>query len=80
MKNPHIKESETQRTLEALNPSKGAGPGGHFPKALKTLSPYIAHTLSRIFNPSLQTWRQVIVAPIAKHPAQQTQTYSDRSV
>ncbi len=45
---PHIIESETQRVLEALNPNKGAGPDGLFPKALKTLSPYIAPTLSRI--------------------------------
>ncbi len=40
--------SETQRALEALN--KGAGPDGLFPKALKTLSPYKALTLSRILT------------------------------
>ncbi len=82
MANPHITESETQRTLEALNPNKGAGPDGLFPKVLKTLSPYIAPTLTHIFNLSLQTsqipddWRHTIVTPVAKHPTQQTQTYS----
>ncbi len=40
--NPHITESEIQRALDALNPNKGAGPDGLFPKDLKTLSPYIA--------------------------------------
>ncbi len=55
MANPHITESETQRALEALNPIKGAGPDGLFLKALKTLSPYIAPTLSRILNLFLQT-------------------------
>ncbi len=55
MATPHITESETQRALEALNPNKGAGPDGLFPKALKTLSPNIAPTLSRIFKLSLQT-------------------------
>ncbi len=49
MATPHITESETQRVLQSLNPNKGAGPDGLFPKALKTLSPYIAPTLSRIF-------------------------------
>ncbi len=55
MANTHIMESETQRALKALNPNKGAGPGGLFPEALKTLSPHITPTLSRIFNLSLQT-------------------------
>ncbi len=36
MVNPHIRESETQGALENLNPNKGAGPNGIFPKALKT--------------------------------------------
>ncbi len=44
MATPHITESETQTALEALNPNKGAGPDGLFPKALinpKSLhSPY----------------------------------------
>ncbi len=53
--NPYITESEAQRDLEALNSNKGAGSDGFFPKALKTLSPYIAPTLSRIFNLPLQT-------------------------
>ncbi len=74
MATPHITESETQRALESLNPNKGAGPDGLFPKALKTLSPYIAPTLTRIFNLSLQAslipddWRHAIVTPVAKAP------------
>ncbi len=50
MANPHTTESEAQRALEALNPNKGAGPDGLFPKALRTLSHYIAPTLSRILT------------------------------
>ncbi len=46
--NPHITELETQRALDALNPNKGTGPDELFPKALKTMSPYIASTLSSI--------------------------------
>ncbi len=74
MANPHITEPETQRALEALNPNKGTGPYGLFPKALKTRSPYIAPILYRIFNLSLQTshihddWRHAIVTPVAKTP------------
>ncbi len=74
-------KSETQSALEALNPSKGAGPDGLYPKALKTLSPYIAPTLSRIFNLSLQTsqipddWHRAIVTPGAKTPRTADQTY-----
>ncbi len=74
MATPHITESETQRALESLNPNKGAGPDGLFPKALKTLSPYIATTLTRIFKLSLQTsqipddWRHAIVTPVTKAP------------
>ncbi len=45
MANPHITESETQRAIEALNPNKGAGPDGLFPKALKTLGPFVAPAL-----------------------------------
>ncbi len=72
--NPHITELETQKVLEIRNPSKGAGPDGLFPKALKTPSPYIASTLSYIFNLSLQTsqipddWLNAIVTPVAKVP------------
>ncbi len=39
MKKTHVAESETQRALEVLNPNKGVGPVGRYPKALKTLSP-----------------------------------------
>ncbi len=55
MSNPLITESETQRALKDLNPNKGAGPYGLFPKAHKTWSPYIAPILSHISNLSLQT-------------------------
>ncbi len=74
MATPRITESEVQRALEALNHNKGASLDGLFPKALKTLSPYIAPTLSRIFNLYLQTsqipddWRHAIVTPVAKTP------------
>ncbi len=84
--NPHITESETQTALEALNPNKRAGPGGLFPKALKTLSPYIAPTFSLIFKLSLQIFqtpddrRHAIVTSVAKEPrTQKTQTYSGSS-
>ncbi len=84
MATPHITESETQTALEALNPNKGAGPNGLFPKALKTLSPYIAPTSSRIFNLSLQTSQMTGATPLLpqlqKHPSPQTQTYSGPSV
>ncbi len=71
MANPLITVSETQR---ALNPNKGTGPDGLFVKALKTLSPYLSPTISRIFNLSLQTsqisddWRHAIVTPVTKTP------------
>ncbi len=74
MATPHITDSETQRAPEDLNSNKGAGPDGLFPKALKTLSPYIAPELSHIFNLSLQTsqipddWLYAIVTPVAKAP------------
>ncbi len=51
-----------------------AGPDGLFPKALKTLSPSIAPTLSRICKIAFQTsqipddWRSAIVTPVAKAP------------
>ncbi len=50
MANPHVPESEAQRALEALNLNNAAGPDGLFPIALKTLSPYITPTLSRMFT------------------------------
>ncbi len=86
MANPHVTESETQRALEALNPNKGADPNGHFPKALKTLSPYIAPTLSRTLTSpckppsSPMTGATPLLPLLQKHPAQQTQTYSGPSV
>ncbi len=74
MANTHITESEIQRALEALNLNGGTGPDGLFPKTLKTLSPYIAPSLSRIFKISLQTsqisddWRHAIATPVANTP------------
>ncbi len=74
MTNTHITESETQRALEALNLNEGTGPDGLFPKTLKTLSSYIAPSLSRIFKISLQTsqifddWRHAIATPVANAP------------
>ncbi len=67
-------ELEIKRALDALNPDTGAVPGSVIPKALKTLSPFIAPTLFSIFNLSLQTsqipdnWRHTIVIPVAKLP------------
>ncbi len=72
--------------LEALNPNKGAGPDGLFPKALKTLSPYIAPTLSRLLTSpskpprSLMTGATPLLPQLPPPPAQQTQTYSGPSV
>ncbi len=57
---------------------------GFFPKPLDHESLRIPYAL-RIFNVSLQTsqipddWRHAIVTPVAKAPAQQTQTYSGPS-
>ncbi len=82
MANPHITESETHR---ALNQNKGAGPDGLFPKALKTLIPYIAPSLSRVLtSPSklsrpLMTGTSSLLPQLQKHPAQQTQTDSGPS-
>ncbi len=70
MANPLI--TETQRALEALNPNKGAGTDGIFPKAVATLSPYIDPTISSIVYLSLRTsqvpddWHRSIVTPVAK--------------
>ncbi len=70
MTTPVITVSESQGDLEALTSNKGAGPGGLFPKALKTLASYVAPTLYRIFNLSLQAsqipddWSHAIVTPV----------------
>ncbi len=78
MATPHVTESEPQKAPEALNSNEGAGPDG--------LIPYIAPTISRIFNLSLETsqipddWFHAIVTPVKKHPTQQTQTYSGPTV
>ncbi len=71
MANLHITESETQTALEALNPNKGVEPDGLFHKVLKTLSYFIAPTLSHFYL-SLQTsqvpddWRLANVTKVAK--------------
>ncbi len=67
-------ELEIRRALDVLNPHKGAGSDGLFPKVLKALSSHIASVLARMFNRSLQTaqvpedWRRAIVTPVAKSP------------
>ncbi len=55
MADPLITELEVRRALDALNPHKGTGPDGLFPKVLKALNSHIAPVLARMFNPSLQT-------------------------
>ncbi len=68
--NPLI--TETERALEVLNPNKGAGTDGIFPKAVATLSPNIVPTLSSIVYLSFQTsqvpddWHRTIFTPVAK--------------
>ncbi len=47
---PPSQNQKTQLAREALNRTKGGGRDGLFPKALKTLSPYIAPTLSWILT------------------------------
>ncbi len=74
MADPLITELEVRRALDGLNPDKGAGPDGLFPKVLKALNSHIAPVLARMFNLSLQTaqvpgdWRRAIVTPVAKSP------------
>ncbi len=41
--------------LDGLNPHKGAGPDGLFPKVLKVLKSQISSVFARMFNLSLQT-------------------------
>ncbi len=52
---PLITELEIRRALDGLNPHKGAGPDGLFPKVLKALNSQIAPILARMFNLSPQT-------------------------
>ncbi len=65
---------EVRRALDGLNPHKGAGPDGLFPKVLKALHSHIAPVLARMFKLSLQTaqvpedWHRAIVTPVAKSP------------
>ncbi len=74
MAEPLITKLEFRRVLDGLNPHKGAGPDGLFPKVLKALNSHIAPVLARMFNLSLQTaqvpedWRHAIVTPVAKSP------------
>ncbi len=74
MADPLITELEVRRALDGLNPHKGAGPNGLFPKVLKALNSHIAPVLALMFNLSLQTaqipedWRRAIVTPVAKSP------------
>ncbi len=55
MADPLITELEIRRTLDGLNPHKGAGPDGLFPKVLKALNSHIAPVLARMLDLSLQT-------------------------
>ncbi len=85
MADPLITELEVRRALDGLNPHKGAGPDGLFPKVLKALNSHIAPVLAWMFNLSPQTaqvpedWRRAIVTPVAKAPTQQSQGNSDPS-
>ncbi len=55
MADPLITELVNRRALDGLNPHKGAGPDGLFPKVLKALNAHIAPVLAQMFNISLQT-------------------------
>ncbi len=55
MADPLITELKVRRALDGLNPHKGAGPDGLFPKVVKALNSHIAPVLTRMFNLSLQT-------------------------
>ncbi len=55
MSDPLITELEIRRALDGLNPHKGAGPDGLFPKVHKALNSRIARVLTRMLNLSLQT-------------------------
>ncbi len=63
-----ISELEIRRALDGLNPHKGAGHDGLFPKVLKALNSHVAPVLAQMFNLSLRTahvpedWR----LPVAK--------------
>ncbi len=50
MADPIITELEVRRALDGLNPHKGAGPDGLFPKVLEALISHIAPELARMFN------------------------------
>ncbi len=52
---PRITDSEVRYVRDCINPHKRAVPDGHFPKALKALSPRIAPVLPQIFNTFIQT-------------------------
>ncbi len=72
MADPLITELEVRRARDGLNPHKGAGPDGLFPKVLRVLNSHSAPVLAQMFNLSLQTaqvpedWRRAIVTLVAK--------------
>ncbi len=74
MADPLITGLEVRHAVDGLNPHKGAGPNGLFPKVLKALNSHVAPVLARMFNLSLQTaqvpedWRRAMVTPVAKSP------------
>ncbi len=59
MGDPLITELEVRRALGGLNPRKGAGPNGLFPKVLKALHSHISPVLARIFNLSLPRFLKI---------------------
>ncbi len=59
MADPLITELEVRHTQDGLNPHKGAGLDGLFPKALKALNSHIAPVLAQMFNLPLQTARSL---------------------
>ncbi len=48
LSDPLITELEVRHALDALNPHKGAGPDGLFPKVHKALNSHIVPVLARM--------------------------------
>ncbi len=53
---PVITELEVRRSLDGLNPHKGADPDRIFPKVLKALNSHIAPVPARMFNLFTPNW------------------------
>ncbi len=73
---PLITDLEVMRALGGLNPHKGAGRDGLFPKVLKAINYHISPVFARMFNLSLRTaqvpedWCLAIVTPRTTNPRQ----------